>query len=195
MLQAIRLCICTEPARLWTQVVLERFRAKSGLDKPLHVQYLVWIGNFLRGNLGYSFVSNQPVTVEIIVRLKLTVELMLGSLFLALLLAIPLGILYAVKRYSVIDNVFSTISLLGYCMPRFWVGVLLIFFFAVSLGWFPTSGVSTLGVEFTPLGSFIDHLRHPALPLFAATLAKIAYYFRMVRASMIHEKTRAVGEG
>ncbi|NVM22830.1 MAG: ABC transporter permease [Desulfobacterales bacterium] len=166
-------------------VVYEKLIAKFGLDKPLHVQYLIWMGRFLRGDLGFSFVNNQPVATQIVMRAKLTAELMLGSLFLSLSLAIPLGVVSAVKHNSIFDNIFTILSTIGYCMPRFWMGLLFIYFFAVSLGWLPTFGVSTLGVKFNFFEGLLDHLKHLVLPMVTCMFNYLAYYFRMVRASML----------
>lgn len=165
--------------------IVEEIRRDLGLDQPLYVQYLIWVGKFLRGDLGYSYVSRQAVITQIAERAWFTVELALLSEILALLLAIILGVISAVKHYSTVDNVFSVFALFGYSMPSFWVGLLLIFFFSVSLGWLPVCGTTSLGVELTPLEGFIDHLKHLILPLMVVSLSYTAYYFRLVRGCML----------
>ena len=124
---------------------LARLRAKYGLDDPLPVRYFKWLGNVVRGDLGTSFVSKQPVLVEIGQRLPNTLLLMGVALVVTLLLAIPLGIVSALRQYSLLDTGLTALAFAGTSLPVFWFGLLLIIVFHVWLRWFPGSGMTTLG--------------------------------------------------
>lgn len=165
--------------------IIELIRERLGLDKPIYEQYLIWISNFLRGDLGYSYVNNQPVMEQIKARLWLTVELVLSSQVVSLFIAIVLGVIAAVKRNSIIDNLLSLSALFGYSMPSFWMALIFILVFAVELRWFPVCGSQTFGVNFDLIGGIIDNLWHLALPLAVLSLGNAAWYFRLVRSAML----------
>jgi|YelNatPaOPRAMG01_1025707.scaffolds.fasta_scaffold79160_2 peptide/nickel transport system permease protein len=165
--------------------IIELIREKLGLDKPIYEQYFIWISNFLRGDLGYSYVNNQPVIEQINARLWLTIELVLLSQVLSLLIGIVLGVIAAVKKNSWVDNFLSLSSLFGYSMPSFWMAILFILIFAVKLNWFPVCGSQTLGLEFDFWGALVDHLWHLTLPLLVLSLGSAAWYFRLVRSAML----------
>ncbi|MEP7310719.1 MAG: nickel ABC transporter permease [Acidobacteriota bacterium] len=152
---------------------MAELRAKLGLDRPLLVQY----GRFLRGltigDLGVSLRTNQPVAEAIAERMPATVELGVAAMVLATVLAIPLGILAAVRAGTIVDHTATTLALIGISMPNFWLGPLLAIVFSVTLGWLPVSGWGTLA-----------HLVLPAVTLGAPLAAVIA---RMTRASVIEE--------
>ena len=119
---------------------IEQIRAQEGLDAPVYIQYGRWLGRALHGDLGYSLVDGSPVAEEILYRFPVTLKLALASMVISLLIAIPLGVLSAVKRNSAIDHLSMTGALLGVSMPNFWLALLLILLFSVHLGWLPVCG-------------------------------------------------------
>jgi len=149
---------------------VEQLRGQLGLDRPLAVQYVVFLGGLLRVDLGTSLRTGSPVASQIMERLPATFELALAAMAVALALAIPLGIAAAVWRGTAIDHTAMTLSLAGVSMPNFWLGPLLAIVFGVELGWLPVSGRG--GPE---------HLVLPAISLGAALAAVLA---RMTRAAL-----------
>jgi len=152
---------------------LADLRAKLGLDAPLVAQYRHFLTGLVRGDLGTSFRYNTPVAREIAQRVGKTAQLALSAMVVAILIALPLGILGALFRGRAIDQAAMAVSLLGISMPNFWLGPLLAIVFAVDLGWLPVSGSGTW-----------RHLVLPAVTLGAALAAILA---RMTRASLIDE--------
>jgi peptide/nickel transport system permease protein len=150
-----------------------KLRHALGLDRPLLVQYRSFLSGVARGDLGTSFRYNTPVTAQIREKLPNTVKLALAAMLLAILFAIPLGILAAVYRGTFVDHAAMTLALAGISMPNFWLGPLLAILFAVRLGWLPVSGTGS-----------IWHLVLPAVTLGAALSAILA---RMTRASLLEE--------
>ncbi len=150
-----------------------KLRTTLGLDRPLLVQYRAFLSGLARGDLGTSFRYNAPVTAQIRDKLPNTAMLAVAAMGLAMLFAIPLGIIAAVFRGTLIDHAAMTISLVGISMPNFWLGPLLAILFAVHLGWLPVSGTGSLA-----------HLVLPAVTLGAALSAILA---RMTRASLLEE--------
>jgi peptide/nickel transport system permease protein len=152
-----------------------------GLDQPLPIQYAKWIWGVLHLNFGTTFRDGRPVVAVIGERLPATLELLGIAFLLALALAIPLGILSAVKQYSILDYVFTVTAYLGICMPVFWFAEMLILLLAIQLNLFPTGGIQTEGVN----PSFGDSLRHLVLPVIVLSLAFIASWSRYLRSSML----------
>ena len=152
---------------------LAELRARLGLDRPMHVQYGEYLAGLVRGDLGTSFRYNTPVSREIAQRLGPTAQLASAAMIIAVLIALPLGIVGALYRGRAVDQVAMAASLAGIAMPNFWLGPLLAILFAVQLGWLPVSGT----------GSW-RHLVLPAVTLGAALAAITA---RMTRASLIDE--------
>ena len=144
-----------------------------GLDRPLLSQYRAFLIGIAHGDLGTSFRYNAPVTAQIREKVPNTAALALAAMLVAVVFAIPLGILAAVYRGTVIDHAAMTLALVGICMPNFWLGPLLAILFAVRLGWLPVSGIGGL-----------SHLVLPAVTLGAALAAILA---RMTRASVLEE--------
>jgi ABC-type dipeptide/oligopeptide/nickel transport system permease component len=154
---------------------VERIRKEYGLDKPLPVQYLRFVGNAVRGDLGISVQSRHPVLELLLQRLAFTLQLSLISILVASAIGLLAGIVASTRQYSVFDTASMLGALFGISMPIFWLGLLLILFFAVRFHWFPSGGTGTL-----------SHLILPAIALGSASAAVIA---RMTRASML-EVTR-----
>jgi peptide/nickel transport system permease protein len=152
---------------------VRQLRHALGLDRPLVEQYAAFMTGLARGDLGSSFRYGTPVTREIRDRLFRTFQLALAAMFVAVLIAIPLGILAAVFRGTAVDHAAMTLALAGISMPNFWLGPLLAILFAVRLGWLPVAGTGTLA-----------HLVLPAVTLGAALAAILA---RMTRASVLEE--------
>lgn len=178
---------------------VELLREQMGLNKPLIEQYYIFVSNALQGDFGTSMVSGEEVIVEFNERFPATVELSLMALFFATILGLFAGIISAVKRYSIFDYASMSAALAGVSMPVFWLGLMLIYFFSVKLGYLPVSG--RLGYEFYldgPSGfylfdslyakdyeAFLDALKHLILPSIALGTIPMAIIARMTRASMI----------
>ena len=156
-----------------SQEEVQRLRTSLGLDRPLLTQYAAFLGGLVQGDLGTSFRYNAPVTEQITSRLGNTAKLALAAMAVAILFAVPLGIVAAVFRGRAPDHAAMTLALAGISMPNFWLGPLLAILFAVYLGWLPVSGTGSLA-----------HLVLPAVTLGAALSAILA---RMTRASLLEE--------
>jgi len=148
-------------------------RGRLGLDRPLYLQYGSFLEGLAKGDLGVSLRTNQPVAAAIAERLPATIELASAAMIVAVLFAIPLGILAAVRAGTRVDHVATTLALVGISMPNFWLGPLLAIVFSVTLGWLPVAGRGTLA-----------HLVLPAITLGAPLSAVLA---RMTRASVLEE--------
>jgi peptide/nickel transport system permease protein len=161
-----------------------RIIAAFGLDQPLWRQYLLFLQNAAAGNLGRSFAFSTPALALILERFPATMELAVSAMLLSVFLGIPLGLLAGLKPHSLAGKTIMTVSVLGFSLPTFWVGLMLIMVFAVKLGWLPSSGrgetVNVLGV---PL-SFLtwDGLQHLLLPALNLALFNIALVIRLTRA-------------
>ena len=160
---------------------IQRLRHEMGLDRPIPVQYWAWLKNFVRGDWGYSFVTKRPVLQEIWDRLPNTLYLTGFSLVLALIIAIPAGIISATRQYSIFDHITTTLTYVGRSMPVYYSGLLLIIIFSIWLRWFPSGGMHTLGKDF----SIIDSLRHLFLPVLSLSTLIAAKYVRFLRTSML----------
>lgn len=165
-------------------------RAKWGLDKPFHVQYLTWLKNVvIHGDLGNSFKSQRPVMETYVARMPATFQLNIIELFLIFGIAIPLGVISAVKQYSWLDYAATTFSFVGASMPSFWIGLMLVILVALkSGGVIPTSGYSSPDVTLathTWLGVLLDRLRYMILPVTALTIGGLASITRYMRNSML----------
>lgn len=167
---------------------LARLEEKLGLNQPVHVQYFNWLGKVVQGDFGYSYDTRRPVTAELGDRLPATIYLMGVTFLVVLCIAVPIGIICAVKQYSWFDIVVSTLTFAGQALPVFWVGLMLILVF---YGWarnpftgeplLPARGLSTLGEPFS-LG---DRIRHLILPVTALGLGWVSWYSRYLRSSML----------
>lgn len=157
-----------------------------GLDEPVHVQYVLWLGRLFRGDLGHSYAYHQSVYTLISERIPRTLELMLMTEVISLALAVVLGVVCAVKQYSLTDAVSKFVALVGYSAPSFWIGLMAIAVFAGMLQWLPSFGVQTYSTTFpTIFHAWFDHLKHLILPLTILIFGWVAYLFRLVRSSML----------
>ena len=161
---------------------MEVLRERYGLDKPIHVRYVIWLGEVLRGNLGYSYATERPISEMIAEVLPATLLLQASSIGMALLFGIVLGVMSALKQYSVVDHVLTFVALFGISVPSFFIALIAMYVFAVKLGWLPIAGMWTVG---EPRGFNLDLLRHMILPSMAGGIVHIASFVRYTRASML----------
>ncbi len=161
-----------------SQQAVESLKERMGLNEPLWKQYLVFLGDLARGDLGDSLKTNQPVWTQIRSALPHTLELTLAAIVIGLVLGIPIGIVTAVKRNQLPDYIGRIVSLLGLSFPAFYLGILLMYFFAVKLDWLPAVGAPS----FSEPGA---NLRHLILPAVTLGLIETAYISRMTRSAMI----------
>lgn len=178
---------------------MEQLRSEFHLDQPLHVQLGIFLADMLRGDLGYSYLQKRPVTTLIGGRLPATIELALGGLLVGLLIALPIGIISAVKQNSWLDRLSMAGAFMGISMPAFWLGIVLLLLFAVQLNWLPVQGRlghdvamqeitgfyvldSLLTGNRAALASSLRHLALPSITLGAPVAAVVA---RVLRSSML----------
>jgi peptide/nickel transport system permease protein len=165
----------------------QRLREFYGLDKPLPVQYGLWLGRIARLDFGRSFApDNRPVMDKIKERIPVTLSLNLIALLLEFGLALPIGILAAVRRSTLLDKGLTLLVFLGFAMPTFWLALLLMYLFGVKLEWLPISGLHSLGSERLPLFSWLTDLgRHLILPIGVASFGSLAGLSRYMRSTML----------
>jgi peptide/nickel transport system permease protein len=179
------------PRRLGEQARAE-MRALYHLDQPLHRQYLLWLGELARGDLGRSFHDRRPVTEKIGERIGVTVTLNVCSIVLTLLIAVPLGTAAALRPGSMWDRLAAGGTYMLYAVPAFWAGLLLQIVLSVQLGWFPLAGLRSPQHEFLgDLARFGDRALHLVLPVLCLSYGGLAYISRFVRATLIES---AAGE-
>ncbi len=157
-----------------------------GLDRPLYIQYLTFLGNVLQGDFGNSFVYNTPALQLIMSRLPATLELAVAAMIISTIFAVPLGLWAGLRPKSISGRSIMVGSILGFSLPTFWVGLILILVFSIWLGWLPSSGRATgtvFGIE-TSFGSW-QGIQHLLLPAFNLALFKLALIIRLVRAGVI----------
>ena len=166
------------------QAEVERVISELGLDKPVAEQYWYFLKNAFRGDLGDSFIYGEPALKLILEKMPATLELAFLSLFISLIVAIPLGIYAGYKPNSKVSKTIMAGSILGFSMPTFWVGIIFIMFFAVFLGWFPTTGRGEMGTFLGIQSSLftLNGLYHVFLPALNLALFKISSVIRLTRA-------------
>lgn len=176
-----------------------RLLHEFGLDQPLYVQYLAYLGKLLKGDLGFSIITHEPVMREFLTLFPATLELSFCAMLLALSIGLPAGILAALKRNTFLDYSVMGVSLTGYSMPIFWWALLLILLFSVTLGWTPVSGRIDILFDFPPVtgfmlidsllsgesGAFKSALSHLILPAIALGTIPLAVIARMTRSAML----------
>lgn len=158
---------------------IAKMEEEMGLHDPMPVQYINYMKRILTGDLGTSYRYNRPVADLIFEKLPNTLQIALASLIIALLIGVPVGIISAVKQYSVFDYISMIAALIGVSMPSFWLGLMLVLIFSVNLGWFPTMG---MGVISNGIGDVLSHLFLPSLCLSFGSMANFA---RISRSSML----------
>jgi len=182
-----------------TDEALQRLREQMGLNDPLPVQFWRYVKDLLRGDLGRSIMSNNPVSAELAQRFPATLELSFFAIMFAVLVGIPAGIFASINQTSWFDNLSMLIALMGVSMPIFWLGLMFIWLFAVELGWFPPSSRIGVGLDFTPITNLYvidsilqlnfsalkDILHHLVLPAVALGTIPMAIIARMTRSSML----------
>jgi peptide/nickel transport system permease protein len=182
-----------------TQAQVEQVRENMGLDKPVIVQYGIFLADAVRGDFGDSIVTGRPVTTELLARLPATLELTAFAMLVAILVGVPVGVISAVKQYSLLDKFTSVLALTGISMPIFWLAMILIVIFFVNLGWLPFPGRLSTGYAVTSISGFVlvdslltlnfaafwDGLKHLILPAIALGTIPMAVIMRMTRSSML----------
>ncbi len=164
------------------------YKQKWGLDKPIHVQYVLWLWNMCRGDFGNSFVDNRPVLEKIVERIPVTLSISIFVIFLEYLIAIPIGIYSAARQYSFWDRFSTFILFVLYSLPSFWIATMCIVFLAnvEYLKIFPTSGLTTLGSDNWPfIERLWDRVQHLILPITCYAYASFAFLSRQMRGSML----------
>jgi peptide/nickel transport system permease protein len=171
-----------------SQEVIEQTKKLYGLDKPLPVRYLVWLGKFFTLDFGNSYKDKRPVTERILETLSITLQLNIISIFLIYLISIPIGVYSATNQYSWTDRLTTVVLFVLYSLPSFWVAMLLIYFLGGGphLNWFPIYGVNTFGADDWPWYRWLlDRAWHLVLPVFCLTYGGLAMLSRYARAGMI----------
>lgn len=165
--------------------VRENIRRSLGLDQPIYLRYFKWAWAFLRGDLGYSFTSRSPVLELIQQRLPTTLWVVGSAYLLSVLIAFPLGVISALKRYSLLDQLATTFAFLGFSLPTFFTGLLFIIIFSVQLGWLPFIYNSTLQV--TNLSTAIEQVKQSIMPVCVLALYQAAVLMRFIRSSVLEQ--------
>ena len=174
--------------------VVEQMRRNLGLDQPLHIQYFKWLLSFVKGDFGYSFGQMRPIGEILPEVLWNTLQLMVVSVVLIFIIGMLIGIIQAVRQYSILDNVLTFLALFFYSMPSFWFALMLILMFSLKASqwgfpdWLrlPASGMTEVGYEFLPFGGrMLDRLQHMILPAVALGIGNAAGVARYMRGSML----------
>lgn len=163
-----------------TPAALDHIRRAYGLDRPVPLQYLMWLHSMVLGDWGFSIRTGRPVVVEIADRLPATLLLGGSAMLLALLLALPVGVLTALYRSSRLDHVLTLLSFSGISIPVFWLALMMQLLFSILLGWLPAAGYTTFGNA-----SLVDRLAHLAMPAIVLSLATAAGWSRFLRSSLL----------
>ncbi len=183
-----------EPTDMQTQMnpqassdLQAKLHKQYGLDKPLHEQYLLWLGRFVRLDFGESFAQdNRPVLGKITERLPVTILLNVLSLVVILTVALPLGVISAVRRNSFFDRATTVLVFVGFAMPSFWLALLMMDWLGVRLGVLPVSGLKSLGYEYMSLSEqLLDRIAHLVVPVFIAAIGGLAGFSRYMRSNML----------
>ena len=171
-----------------TAEVRENIRRSLGLDQPIHIRYLKWFGSFIRGDMGYSFNSRSPVLELLLQRLPTTIWVVGTAYIFGVLIAFPLGIISALKRYSTTDQIITTVAFFGFSIPPFFTGLLFIIIFSVYLNWFPFIYNSTL--QITDWNSFIAQVKQSIMPITVLAVYHAAILMRFIRSAVLDELNR-----
>jgi peptide/nickel transport system permease protein len=158
---------------------IAQLRHEAGLDKPLTVQYVNWIGKILHGDLGRSILYKTPVSKDILKRLPITLHIGLTAFILGLIIGIPVGVICAIRRGKAIDTVLTTCANIGITVPTFWLGVMMMYLFALRLGWLPLMGYTS------PFTNFTLNTKQLIMPVICEALFPLAANARQARSSML----------
>ncbi|MCX8070321.1 MAG: ABC transporter permease [Thermodesulfovibrionales bacterium] len=176
----------TEMSMKTSQQARENLKKLYGLDKPVHEQYIDWLKRFVSFDFGRSFSDGKLVIDKIKERIPVTLTINLLSMILILSIAIPIGVLSAVKQYSIFDRLTTVLVFIGFSTPTFWLALLLMLFLGVHLGVLPISGIQSIDVsEMTPFQRLVDFLHHLILPVGLSAFGGIAGMSRYSRSSML----------
>jgi peptide/nickel transport system permease protein len=182
-----------------TQQQVHQLRVEMGLDKPVPIQYLLFLKDAVRGDLGNSIVTGRPVTAELLARFPATLELTVFAMFIAIIVGVPIGVIAAVKQYSLLDKATSVLALVGISMPIFWLAMILIVIFGVNLELLPFPGRLDTNTSITAVtglvlvdslltlnfAGFWDGILHLIMPAIALGTIPMAVVMRMTRSSML----------
>lgn len=163
----------------------QRLRAIYGLDDPVYIQYWKWLWQVLQLNPGFSREYGQPVFDVILPALKNTLVLTVTAVIIGKSLAVLLGIFSAVRQYSFWDYVLTVLTFIGYCIPGFWLALMMIIVFAVKLGWLPTSGIISSDVAPGTWAATLDWIKHLILPITVLAISEIIQVQRYMRSSLL----------
>ncbi|MBI2989392.1 MAG: ABC transporter permease [Deltaproteobacteria bacterium] len=163
----------------------ERLRKLYGLDDPVYVQYWKWLWQVIQLNPGYSREYGQPAMDVILPALKNTLVLTVAAVIIGKSIAIALGIFSAIRQYSLWDYVLTVLTFIGYCIPGFWLALMMIILFAVKLGWFPTSGIISPDVVPGTWTATLDWIKHLILPIAVLAISEIIQVQRYMRSSLL----------
>jgi len=162
-----------------TPEAIAAFREKAGLDQPMYLQYVDWIGRLARGDMGISLTTGSDIKSELINRLPITAELTFLAMLIAVVIAVPLGIIAALNHNKGLDLGLTSLGMIGLSLPNFWLGTLLAYFFAIRVQWFPPGGFIPFSED--PIGN----LKSMTLPALSLGLVSASIIMRMTRSSML----------
>jgi peptide/nickel transport system permease protein len=163
----------------FTQEEIDSIRHEAGLDKPLAIQYFEWLGNVFKGDFGKSILNKRPVTIDLAKRIPVTAHIGILAFLVSLIIGVPLGIISSIRRGSWLDTVVTTLANLGITVPIFWLGIMLIWVFAVQLHWLPVMGYTS------PFTDFVKNTKQLVLPVFCNSIFGISTNARQARSSML----------
>jgi peptide/nickel transport system permease protein len=175
----ILMLVTASEAESATQEQMDSLRHEFGLDRPMIVQYFDWMGGVVRGDLGKSILQRVPVGKEILRRLPITLHLGLLAFLMSIIIGIPAGIVCAIRRGSWIDTIVTFLTNIGITIPNFWLGIILIYIFAVNLDWLPVQGYTS------PFTDFAKNTRQIIMPVICMSFFPIASAARQTRSSML----------
>ena len=175
-----------DPARVLlgpraTEPEVDRLRAAYGLDQPIYIQYVTWLGHVVRGDLGDSIQLHRPVAAEVVERFRATLILAFAAMLVSFSAGLAVGTLAALRANSVVDRVLMSVALLGISLPPFWVGLILIIAFSLVLRWLPATGM----ISATGSGGPLDVLDHLVLPTLSLAVVPLAVIARLTRANVL----------
>jgi peptide/nickel transport system permease protein len=175
----IRMYITTSDAQTYTEEQIEKIRHDLGLDRPLVVQYVDWLGGVFQGDLGYSILQREPVTKEIFRRIPITFHLGIVAFLLGIIIGIPMGVITAIRRGKITDTIVTVFAYIGIAIPVFWLGLIGIYFFGLYLKWLPVMGYVS------PFDDFWLSTKSIIMPVICLCFFNVAATARQTRSSML----------